>query len=360
MMDKRILFFSCAAFVVMILMAGCFPADRREPQEVSENMAQTYAVQTLQSMHQVETIVAQTLTAEPTAEVKAPEEIATETPEPTSTATLEPTLTPTEALTVPIVEVSVSTNCRTGPGVIYDKVAVLLVGRQAEVIGRNAPTDYWIIKTPGGTGYCWLWGRHATVRGPVEGLAHYPAPPTPTPSIKHTGTPGVVTLQVSVPTNCRTGPGKAYEIVSVLRTNKTARVIARNADSSFWVIENPESSGECWVWGNYAKVTGAVSSLPVREHPPVPTTTAGVTLKVSVPTNCRTGPGKAYEIVSVLHTEKRVDVLGRNAESTYWVVQNPAGSGSCWVWGNHASLSGPVSSVPVAAIPPTPTPTPKK
>ena len=246
-----------------------------------------------------------------------------------------------------------ATNCRTGPGKIYDVVSVLGVGKQAEVIGRNTATDYWIIKTPGGSGSCWLWGRFATVKGPVASMTEYSIPPTPTPSKPS----DKVTLKVSVPTNCRSGPGKTYEIISVLHTGKSVEVIARNADRSFWLVGNPGGSGNCWVWGKYATLTGPVSSLEVMSHPPVPTSST-ISLQVSMNTNCRTGPGKAYEILTILRIGKKAEVLGRNADKTYWVIQNPSGSSSCWVWGKYASVSGEISSVPVLNPPPTPTPKP--
>ena len=51
---------------------------------------------------------------------------ATQTIQPTMTLTQTMTLTPTESK--PMVSVSVDTNCRTGPGKIYDWIGALLVG----------------------------------------------------------------------------------------------------------------------------------------------------------------------------------------------------------------------------------------
>ncbi|WKZ37924.1 MAG: hypothetical protein QY332_08275 [Anaerolineales bacterium] len=107
----------------------------------------------------------------------------TATPELTST----PEFTPTPS--VPTVSVSVNTNCRTGPGTQYDLIGGLNVGQTAEVVGKNSSTNYWIIKTPGGSGNCWLWGQHATVAGNTTNLPEYPVPPTPTPSL--TPTPSI-------------------------------------------------------------------------------------------------------------------------------------------------------------------------
>ena len=361
------------SLIILFIVSGCAIFDRDQPQDLEVQIA-TQAAQTQQAQNIIETIVASTLTAMPTSEEKSPGEGVNEgetpPPQPTETATAtflptdtpEPTLTHTPALSVPLAEVSVATNCRTGPGKIYDQVSVLSVRRQVEVVGRNAAGTYWVVNNPGGTGTCWLWDRYATVTGPTANLPVWDAPPTPTPVSGVTPTPSVVTLKVSVPTNCRVGPGKAYEIVTVLRTGKTVNVVGRHATADFWVIENPAGTGTCWVWGKYANFTGSPGSLPVHTPPTAPTTKpgltptpSGVTLKVSVPTNCRVGPGKAYEIVTVLRTGKTVNVVGRHATADFWVIENPAGTGTCWVWGEYATFTGSPGSLPVHTPPAAPT-----
>jgi len=122
-------------------------------------------------------------------------------PSPTLTATLNPTFTPTittsptitltPTLETPIVSVSTNTNCRTGPGTIYDIEGVLLVGEQAVVVGKGEFGYYWIIKNPDGFGECWLWSNYATVTGPTDSLTVYTPPPTPTPAFDWSGNWGV-------------------------------------------------------------------------------------------------------------------------------------------------------------------------
>jgi hypothetical protein len=103
----------------------------------------------------------------------------TNTPErPSETPSPIFTFTPT----VPMVTVSIETNCRTGPGTAYDNLGVLPVGQPAEVIGRNASGDTWIIRLPSNPAIiCWLWGYYATVSGNTSGLIVYTPPSTPTP-----------------------------------------------------------------------------------------------------------------------------------------------------------------------------------
>ena len=108
-----------------------------------------------------------------------------DTPLPASTSTPEftPTITLTPTPSVPTVTVSLNTNCRTGPGTQYDQIGALLIGQNAEVVGKYSASNYWIIKTPGGIGNCWLWGQYATVSGNTANLPEYPVPATPTPAL---------------------------------------------------------------------------------------------------------------------------------------------------------------------------------
>jgi len=100
----------------------------------------------------------------------------------TPTATLSPTPLFTSTPLVPQIMVSVATNCRIGPGKVYDRVGALLIGEVAEVFGKDATGAYWYIRNPDKSPeYCWLWGQYASLAGNLAGLPIYTPPPTPTP-----------------------------------------------------------------------------------------------------------------------------------------------------------------------------------
>ena len=106
---------------------------------------------------------------------------------PTITLTPTETLTPTPIFTatsnVPLMSVSTPTNCRTGPGKVYDRVGAILEDETAEVLGRSPDGEYWYIRNPDNpNGFCWAWGEFATLTGPVQQLPVFTPPPTPTPS----------------------------------------------------------------------------------------------------------------------------------------------------------------------------------
>lgn len=98
-------------------------------------------------------------------------------------------------------------------------------------------------------------------------------PPTAvfTPTITLTPTPSVPMVSVSVDTNCRTGPGKEYDYIGALLVGEKAEVVGKNTASNYWIIKNPDASGNCWLWGFYATVEGNTSNLPEVAVPPTPT-----------------------------------------------------------------------------------------
>jgi len=101
---------------------------------------------------------------------------------PTATPSLTPTPEFTATPSIPLISVSVATNCRVGPGRIYDRVGALVVGEVAEVVGRDFASNYWYIRNPDvNGGFCWLWGEYATLVGNTVALPIYTPPPTPTP-----------------------------------------------------------------------------------------------------------------------------------------------------------------------------------
>ncbi len=111
-------------------------------------------------------------------------------------------------------------------------------------------------------------------------------PPSPTvesltPTSTCTSTPEGVFISVSVDTRCRTGPGQDYEQVGALLVGETAEVIGRYPPANYYIIANPDGSGVCWLWGEYATLTGDVNQLPIITPAPLPTETRqGFTLYV--------------------------------------------------------------------------------
>jgi hypothetical protein len=84
-------------------------------------------------------------------------------------------------------------------------------------------------------------------------------------------------------TNCRTGPGLAYEIIVTYPINQTLEIVGRYEPGNFWLVKSSESpTGICWLWGEYADVAGIYRTVPMAAAPP-PTPLASVTPRPSRP-----------------------------------------------------------------------------
>lgn len=80
-----------------------------------------------------------------------------------------------------------------------------------------------------------------------------PAPANPT---------GGVTVTVSQNTNCREGPGQEFNDVGALTPGQTAEVVGKDTVNNYWIIKLPSNPAvTCWLWGQYATVTGDTSQV---------------------------------------------------------------------------------------------------
>jgi hypothetical protein len=95
--------------------------------------------------------------------------------------------------------------------------------------------------------------------------------PSLTPSITPSETSSVPRVSVTIDTNCRVGPGTGYEKVGALLVGESADIVGRDETGNYWIIKNPDKAGTCWLWGEYASVSGNISSLPELTPPPSPT-----------------------------------------------------------------------------------------
>ncbi len=105
----------------------------------------------------------------------------------TTTASLAPSPVPSPTSTLILVTVSADTNCRSGPGKVYNHVGALLAGEQTEVVGWDGVGEYWYVKNPDQPGgFCWLWGQYATVTGDWQSLPLIAPPSMPMPTLTQT------------------------------------------------------------------------------------------------------------------------------------------------------------------------------
>jgi len=103
---------------------------------------------------------------------------------------------------------------------------------------------------------------------PLPTLSSTP-PLTVTPSFTSTPTFAYVTL--SEATNCRVGPGLAYDLIDTFLVGQTIEVIGKHPFDNYWYVHSPKNQAvNCWLWGFYA--TGAnLDNVPILTPPPSPT-----------------------------------------------------------------------------------------
>jgi hypothetical protein len=79
-----------------------------------------------------------------------------------------------------------------------------------------------------------------------------------------TGVPaGSSALTVSDNTNCRSGPGTNYPVVTTIPAGTPAQIVAQYGGGQYWIVKAPDGKGECWVLAELGKVTGDTSALPL-------------------------------------------------------------------------------------------------
>ncbi len=190
-------------------------------------------------------------TAMPSATPVTPTNTATATEEPTATATEAPTDTPASAATAtsgdPMVSVSTNTNCRYGPGNVYEPpIGALLTGEEAKVVGVPASSiDYIVIDNPDGGEDCWLWTRYATITGDLSGLPKYSIPATPTPVPTDTPTPAGPVFTISYK-NVHTCGANESATVSIFNTGsvifESAKIVVDDIDASSTLYSGSSNS----------------------------------------------------------------------------------------------------------------------
>lgn len=137
---------------------------------------------------QAATLVAMTLNATAPGEPEVTPQGTRPANTPTQAASTGPTATITPTYSVPMLEVEEPTNCRSGPGQVYEIITVFQPGAKAEIVGRSTENNWWLINNPFGSGTCWISAEFATVSGsestvnvvtpPPPATANLPSPPS--------------------------------------------------------------------------------------------------------------------------------------------------------------------------------------
>ena len=72
-------------------------------------------------------------------------------------------------------------------------------------------------------------------------------------------------------------------------------------------------------------------------------------LEITGNTNCRSGPGGSFDLVTAFTPGTRLTLVGRHSANNYWQVKIPNTEDLCWVWGEYAAASGDYGILPESA-----------
>lgn len=151
--------------------AAAEPAEQVEPTSVPQAEASAPEPNTIDGADNAAT--EEDAGAMPSEPEDAPEPAAEE-PEPTATA-----------IPVPLARASTPMNVRGGPGTVYPIVDDMGAGEEAEIVAKNAQSDWWQVKLSGEQ-LGWVYGQLVETSGDVASIAiaaNIPEPPpTPTPA----------------------------------------------------------------------------------------------------------------------------------------------------------------------------------
>jgi hypothetical protein len=92
----------------------------------------------------------------------------------------------------------------------------------------------------------------------VTPFASPAAPATPAAS----PTEAKIILSINTNSNCRSGPGGSFKVVTSFGAGASLEVSAKSTDNNYWLVKIPNSTDTCWVSGADGTTTGNTASLP--------------------------------------------------------------------------------------------------
>ncbi|MCJ7513518.1 MAG: hypothetical protein MUO23_11185 [Anaerolineales bacterium] len=221
-MKQRMVSFIACALLAAALLSAC---------EIQTS--QQASIEATLTMDALAAIVQSTLVAVPPAQPTSPPQAPSPTTTPVPPPAAEtPTPTATNAPTIPQAVVSENTNCRTGPGTVYDLVYSALAGSQLTIVAGSTVPEYVIGEIPNKPGQtCWLWTKYATISGDTSVLPKQTPPPTPTPSVNFT-------LEYNGINSC-VGWGIGFKLVNTGGlTLKSAKATVEDTDTSTTISQS--------------------------------------------------------------------------------------------------------------------------
>jgi Bacterial SH3 domain len=86
--------------------------------------------------------------------------------------------------------------------------------------------------------------------------------------------------------------------------------------------------------------------VPFASPPAATPNSAKAILMVNNPTNCRSGPGQNFILITAFTAGTTLEIVGKDTVDDYWLVKLPNGIDTCWASGQYTTASGPFANLP--------------
>jgi len=119
--------------------------------------------------------------------------------------------------------------------------------------------------------------------------------------------------------------------------------------------QSPVTPGPAMTDTSVPTAMASETTVPTPAATEIPTPVSSLTAQVIPTLNayCRKGPDTLYDIVTFIQKGSAYDVVGRDSQSTWWLVKTP-GVSPCWVGGSNVSVNGPVEQALIVQGQPLP------
>lgn len=142
--------------------------------------------------------------------------------------------------------------------------------------------------------------------------------------------------------NVLAGPANYFSVTAGLPKGYKARVLGRNADSSWFEVVTPNGRRSGWVPADAITIAG--DSKTLRQTSPLTRWSAMVGTGAL---NIRDGVGYEANIIFTMNSGDKVNLLGRNEDSSWVHVSFPGSTITGWISTRYIWTSVPVERLPV-------------
>ena len=231
-----------------------------------------------------------------------------------------------------------------GPGLAYDRVAVLPRGTWAEIIaiGDCPPNVWYQIVVPGLDEPVWVVRDFVKVAiGSLAGLPIYGVTDFTPPAADERSI--AVTLPETL--NVRTGPGLEYDVVAEVPQGTQARIYGIDPSESWFQVELDGYTSLLWIYRYMTQVEGSlvgVRHVTAREIAAQP-----AVLIQPRAVFARSGPGTEYNAVTILPKGTWAAITGVGPRSEWVRIQVAGMDEPVWVYCDLVKTIGSLAGVPL-------------